>query len=81
MLKATKVDGVYSADPMKVPEAVRYEQLTFDEVLEKQLGVMDLTAIILCRDHDLQVRVFEMEKAGALRNIVVGGNEGTLIHS
>ncbi|MCZ6830919.1 MAG: UMP kinase [Gammaproteobacteria bacterium] len=81
MLKATKVDGVYSADPMKVEDAVKYDQLSFDEVLNKQLGVMDLTAIILCRDHNLQVRVFEMEKPGALLNIVVGGNEGTLIHS
>lgn len=81
MLKATKVDGVYSADPMKVKDAVKYDRLSFDEVLSKQLGVMDLTAIILCRDHGLQVRVFEMEKAGALLNIVVGGDEGTLIHS
>ena len=81
MLKATKVDGVYSADPMKVKDAVKYDRLSFDEVLGKQLGVMDLTAIILCRDHGLQVRVFEMEKSGALLNIVVGGDEGTLIHS
>jgi len=81
MLKATKVDGVYSADPMKVPDAVKYDELSFDEVLSKQLGVMDLTAIVLCRDHNLQVRVFEMEKPGALLNIVVGGDEGTLIHS
>ena len=81
MLKATKVDGVYSADPMQVEDAVKYDELSFDEVLNKQLGVMDLTAILLCRDHDLQVRVFEMEKPGALLNIVVGGNEGTLIHS
>jgi uridylate kinase len=81
MLKATKVDGVYSADPMKVPDAVKYDELSFDEVLNKQLAVMDLTAIVLCRDHDLQVRVFEMEKPGALLSIVVGGTEGTLIHS
>lgn len=80
MLKATKVDGVYSADPMKVKDAVRYEQLSFDEVLKAQLGVMDLTAIVLCRDHHLPVRVFEMEKKGALLNIVVGGDEGTLIY-
>jgi len=80
MLKATKVDGVYSADPMKEPDAVRYEELTFDEVLKHELGVMDLTATVLCRDHHLPVRVFEMEKKGALLNIVQGGNEGTLIH-
>ena len=80
MLKATKVDGVYSADPMKEPDAERYDELSFDEVLNRQLGVMDLTAILLCRDHDMPVRVFEMEKPGALLNIVRGGDEGTLIH-
>jgi uridylate kinase len=79
VLKATKVDGVYSADPMKVPDAVKYDQLSYDEVLEKQLEVMDLTAILLCRDHKMPVRVFEMERAGALLNIVRGGEEGTMI--
>jgi len=79
VLKATKVDGVYSDDPMKVPDAVRYERLSYDEVLDKKLEVMDLTAICLCRDHKMPVRVFEMEKPGALLNIVRGGNEGTLI--
>ena len=80
MLKATKVDGVYSADPMKFKDAVKYDALSFDEVLHKELGVMDLTATVLCRDHHLPVRVFEMEKQGALLNIVVGGDEGTLVH-
>jgi uridylate kinase len=80
VLKATKVDGVYSSDPMKDKDAVRYETLSFDEMLKQELGVMDLTASILCRDHNMPVRVFEMEKQGALRNIVVGANEGTLIH-
>jgi uridylate kinase len=80
MLKATKVDGVYSADPMKVKDARRYDQLSFDEVLRKELQVMDLTAIVLCRDHELPVRVFALEKQGALLNIVRGGDEGTLIH-
>ena len=79
VLKATKVDGVYSADPMKVKDAVKYDRLTYDEVLDKKLEVMDLTAILLCRDHDMPVRVFEMEKQGALLSIVVGGDEGTLI--
>ena len=78
-LKATKVDGVYSADPMKVADAIRYERLTYDEVLDKKLEVMDLTAICLCRDHNMPVRVFEMEKQGALLNIVRGGSDGTLI--
>jgi len=80
MLKATKVDGVYSADPMKVKDAKRYDTLSFDEVLRKELKVMDLTAIVLCRDHELPVRVFAMEKQGALLSIVRGGDEGTLIH-
>ncbi len=79
MIKATKVDGVYSADPVKNPDAVKYDTLSYDEVLDKKLGVMDLTAICLCRDHSMPVRVFEMEKPGALVNIVVGGDEGTLI--
>ena len=79
VLKATKVDGVYSADPMKVADAIKYERLTYDEVLDKKLEVMDLTAICLCRDHNMPVRVFEMEKKGALLNIVRGGNDGTLI--
>lgn len=79
VLKATKVDGVYSADPVKVSDAVRYDRLGYDEVLDKKLEVMDLTAICLCRDHGMPVRVFEMEKQGALLNIVRGGDEGTLI--
>ena len=79
MLKATKVDGVYSADPMKFTDAVKYDRLTYDEVLDRKLEVMDLTAICLCRDHKMPVRVFEMEKQGALLNIVRGGNDGTLI--
>jgi uridylate kinase len=79
VLKATKVDGVYSADPMKVSDAVRYDHLTYDEVLDRKLEVMDLTAICLVRDHNMPVRVFQMEKVGALLNIVRGGDEGTLI--
>jgi uridylate kinase len=79
VLKATKVDGVYSADPVKVPDAVKYDNLSYDEVLDKKLEVMDLTAILLCRDHQMPVRVFEMEKPGALLNIVRGGEDGTLI--
>jgi len=80
MLKATKVDGVYSADPVKVPDARKFDEMSIDEILRRELEVMDLTAIVLCRDHDLPVRVFAMEKRGALLNIVRGGDEGTLIH-
>ncbi|GGL95055.1 UMP kinase [Pseudomonas asuensis] len=79
VLKATKVDGVYTADPFKDPNAERFDRLTYDEVLDRKLGVMDLTAICLCRDHKMPLRVFNMNKSGALLNIVVGGVEGTLI--
>jgi uridylate kinase len=79
VLKATKVDGVYSADPMKDATAERYDQLTFDQVLDRKLEVMDLTAIVLCRDHNLPVRVFDMAQRGALLSIVRGESEGTLI--
>ena len=79
VLKATKVDGVYTSDPMKDPTATKYDSLSYDEVLERKLEVMDLTAICLCREQDMPVRVFEMEKTGALLNIVMGGDEGTLI--
>ena len=78
-IKATKVDGVYSADPMKDATAERYDQLTFDQVLDRKLEVMDLTAIVLCRDHNLPVRVFDMAQRGALLSIVRGESEGTLI--
>jgi uridylate kinase len=79
VLKATKVDGVYSADPKKEPQAVKFSRLTYDEVLDRKLGVMDLTAICLCRDQHMPVRVFNMNSEGALFNILVGKDEGTLI--
>jgi uridylate kinase len=79
VLKATKVDGIYSADPEQDPDAVKYDELTYDEALEKKLGVMDLTAICLCRDHDMPLRVFKMEEVGALLSIVRGGDVGTLV--
>jgi uridylate kinase len=79
VLKATKVDGVYTADPFKDSSAEKFDRLTYDEVLDRKLGVMDLTAILLCRDHKMPLRVFNMNKSGALLNIVLGGSEGTLI--
>lgn len=81
VLKATKVDGVYSADPVTHPEAVRYDQITYDKVLDDQLGVMDLTAICLARDHDMPLRVFKLDKQDALLNAVVSDHEGTLVSS
>ena len=79
VLKATKVDGVYSDDPMVNPDATLYTHLSYDDALDQKLGVMDLTAICLCRDSHMPVRVFKMSKPGALLNIVMGGQEGTLI--
>ncbi len=79
VLKATKVDGVYTADPVKNPDAKRYSRLTFDEVLDKKLGVMDLTAIVLCRDNNMPLKVFDMNKPGALMRVLRGEDEGTLV--
>ncbi len=79
VLKATKVDGVYSSDPMIDPTATLYSHLTYDEMLDKKLAVMDLTAICLCREHGMPLRVFRMSKPGALLNLVMGSDEGTLI--
>ena len=79
VFKATKVDGVYDSDPVVNTEAAKYDRLTYDEVLEKKLGVMDLTAICLCRDHDMPVRVFNMNQPGSLLTVTLGGADGTLI--
>ena len=81
LLKATKVDGVYSADPRMDPSATRYETLSFHEALEKQLGVMDLTAMTMCMEHDLPIRVFDFRSAGNIRRAVSGEAIGTLVHS
>lgn len=80
ILKATKVDGVYSADPEKDPDAVKFDHLTFDDVIEKKLAVMDLTAIFLSRDHGVPIKVFNMNRPGALLANVLGDADGTLIN-
>jgi len=80
VLKATKVDGVYSADPRKDPEATRYSRIGFDEAISRNLQVMDATAFALCRDQKLPIRVFSIVKPGALRRVVLGEDEGTLVH-
>ena len=80
LMKGTKVDGVYTADPVKDPAATRYDTLTYDEVLSQNLMVMDATAIVLCRDYGMPLRVFDVNQPGALRRIVYGANEGTLVH-
>jgi uridylate kinase len=81
VLKATKVDGVYTADPMKDKTATRYAKLTFDEAFVKNLKVMDATALALCRDQKLPICVFSIFKDGALKRVVMGEEEGTLVHA
>lgn len=81
VLKATKVDGVYTDDPKTNPKATRYQQLTFDEAIVKNLKVMDATALTLCRDQKLPICVFSIFKAGALRRVVLGEDEGTRVHA
>ncbi len=79
VLKATKVDGIYDSDPKKNPQALRFSQLTYDEVIQQNLQVMDLAAFALCRDHRMPIRVFDMLKDGALNRILQGEDEGTLV--
>jgi uridylate kinase len=81
VLKATKVDGVYTADPLKDKTATRYNKITFDEAFVKNLKVMDATALALCRDQKLPINVFSIFKEGALRRVVMGEDEGTLVHN
>ncbi|MBC8520096.1 MAG: UMP kinase [Gammaproteobacteria bacterium] len=81
VMKATKVDGVYSADPVKEPDATLIKRISYDEVLERQLGVMDLTAIVLCREHNMPLRVFNMVRHGGLRGALMSEDEGTLVVS
>jgi uridylate kinase len=80
VLKATKVDGVYTADPKKDPHATRYESISFDEAISKNLQVMDATAFALCRDQKLPIKVFSIVKPGALKSVIMGEDEGTLVH-
>ena len=80
VIKATKVDGVYTDDPKKNPDAVRYQTVTFDEVIGRNLKVMDATAFALCRDQKMNICVLSIFKAGALKRMVLGEDEGTLVH-
>jgi uridylate kinase len=81
VLKATKVDGVYSADPKTNPKAQRYTRVSFDDAINQNLKVMDATALTLCRDQKLPINVFSIFKPGALKRVVMGEDEGTLVHS
>ncbi|MDR2195174.1 MAG: UMP kinase, partial [Gallionellaceae bacterium] len=80
VIKATKVDGVYTADPKKDASATRYQKLSFDEAIARNLGVMDATALTLCRDQKMPIVVFSIFKPGALKKVVMGEDEGTLVH-
>jgi len=81
MIKATKVDGVYASDPKRNPNARHYSRLSYDEVVKQRLGVMDTTAVVLCRDNNIPLRVLNMSKKDALVRVIKGLNEGTLIHN
>jgi uridylate kinase len=80
VLKGTKVDGVYTADPKRDPRAERYARISFDEAIAKHLKVMDATALTLCRDQKLPINVFNIFKKDALKRVVLGEDEGTLVH-
>jgi uridylate kinase len=80
VLKATKVDGIYTADPKKDPLAKRFDRISFDEAIARDLKVMDATAFALCRDQKLPINVFSIFKNGALKRVLTGEDEGTLVH-
>ncbi|MBL4773066.1 MAG: UMP kinase [Alcanivoracaceae bacterium] len=79
VIKATKVDGVYSADPVTNPDAIKYDELTYDEVIERKLAVMDTAAVVLCRDQNMPIRIFNMSMPDALLQIVQGKDIGTIV--
>ncbi|NKI35012.1 UMP kinase [Wenzhouxiangella sp. XN79A] len=79
MIKATKVDGVYTADPMTHPDATRYDRITYDEVIEHKLNVMDTNAMVLCRDQSMPIRVIDLNVPGALADLLDGKDVGTLV--
>jgi len=79
MLKATKVDGIYTADPLKVPTAQRFDELTYDEALQRKLQVMDATAIVMCQEHNMPLKVFNINRRGDLVRVVCGENVGTTV--
>jgi uridylate kinase len=79
MIKATQVDGIYSADPRKDPSATRYTELTYDEVINNRLAVMDTTAVVMCQEQNLPLRVFDVHKEGNLTKLIYGEDIGTLV--
>jgi uridylate kinase len=81
VLKATKVDGIYTADPKKDASAKRYDKVSFDEAISRQLEVMDATAFTICRDQKLPIKVFSIFKPDGLKRVILGEDEGTLVHA
>ncbi|NND54486.1 MAG: UMP kinase [Gammaproteobacteria bacterium] len=81
LVKATRVDGVYDSDPEKNPDATRYEELTYDKVIADRLDVMDTTAVVMCRDNKLPIRIFDLHVPGNLMRLVTGENVGTLVRA
>lgn len=81
MLKGTRVDGIYTADPEKDPTATKFDDITYDEVLKRGLKVMDLTATCMCKENNLPIIVFDMDTAGNLKKVIGGENIGTLVHN
>ncbi|RUT78367.1 UMP kinase [Ancylomarina longa] len=81
MLKGTRVDGIYTADPEKDPKASKFESITFDEIYNKNLRIMDLTATTMCKENDLSIIVFDMDTKGNLKKVIEGENIGTLVHN
>jgi len=81
ILKGTRVDGIYTADPLKDSSAIKYDQITFDEVYQKGLNVMDLTAFTLCKENNLPIIVFDMDTPGNLNALLSGTKVGTLVHN
>jgi uridylate kinase len=80
MLKGTRVDGIYTADPEKDPSAVKFDDISYDEILERGLKVMDLSAVVMCRDNNLPIYVFNMDVVGNLKKVMDGENIGTFVH-
>ena len=81
MLKGTRVDGIYTADPEKHPDAVKFDEITYDEIYNRGLKVMDLTATTLCKENNLPIIVFDMDTIGNLKKVLSGENIGTLVHN
>lgn len=81
MLKGTRVDGIYTADPEKDPTAIKYSEITYDEIYNKELKVMDLTATTMCKENNMPIYVFDMDSVGNLKKVISGENIGTLVHN